>query len=236
MIYLVEAQSSYDSDLFCAVSVASALVKAAGGGEVSMSWGGEEFPGETAIDPLFTTSRVVYFAGTGDGPGVIYPSASPNVVAVGGTTLSINPVTGRFIGENTWQETGGGVSAFEPRPGYQDGIAFLVGNKRGAPDVVAEGNPYTGLWVADSLVLGPGTWYVVGGTSAATPLWAGIVNAAGNFATSTRAELQELYSGRGPYGFTDITFGNCGPYMSNVATPGWDFCSGLGSPKASPWR
>ncbi len=62
-LYLVEAQSNYDTDLYCAVSVASTLVAAAGGGEVSISWGGGEYPGETSVDPVFTTPKVVYFAG-----------------------------------------------------------------------------------------------------------------------------------------------------------------------------
>jgi hypothetical protein len=68
-----------------------------------MSWGTGEFPGETALDPMFTTPGVVYFASTGDGPGTQYPSLSPNMVAVGGTTLSWDPITGNFRFENTWQ-------------------------------------------------------------------------------------------------------------------------------------
>lgn len=229
-LYLVEAQSNYDSDLDCAVSVASALVRAAGGGQVSMSWGEGEFPGETAIDPVFTTPRVVYFASAGDGPGVIYPSASPNVVSVGGTSLSTNAFTGRFEGENTWQDTGGGPSAFETRPSYQNGISSVVGSSRGTPDVAAVANPNTGVWVLDTLVYGPGAWWIVGGTSVASPVYAGLVNAAGGFASSSRAALSQWYSGDGPFRFTDITVGNCGLYVSNVASAGWDFCSGLGSP------
>ncbi len=68
----------------------------------------------------------------------------------------MNLNTGKFESENTWQETGGGLSQFEPRPYYQDGIAFIVGLQRGVPDVSAEGNLYTGVWVLDSLVLRSG--------------------------------------------------------------------------------
>jgi kumamolisin len=227
-LYLVEAQSNYDTDLDCAVTVASSLVASAGGGEVSMSWGGTEFPEETASDPIFTTHGVVYLAATGDDPGVIYPSASPNVVAVGGTSLSTNFNTGNFEFENSWQAAGGGASAFESRPNYQDRIARLVGTQRGVPDIAADANPYTGVWVADSLVFGPGTWYIVGGTSLAAPTVAGIVNAAGSFAPSSVSELNTVY--RTPFGFNDITVGNCGPYMGSWAAPGWDFCTGVGSP------
>ena len=238
-LYLVEAQSNYDTDLFCAVTIASSLVKKAGGGEVSMSWGGGEFPQETVFDTFFTTSGVVYFAAAGDGPGVIYPSASPNVVSVGGTSLSRNPITGSFIGEINWQDGGSGPSAYESRPKYQNGIASIVGSHRGTPDVAADANPNTGVWVLDNFVApafgsnycGGFTpcWLIVGGTSVATPMWAGIVNAAGNLAASTQAELAKLY-GNSYADFTDITQGWCGPYIGYSASPGWDFCTGLGSP------
>jgi kumamolisin len=228
-LYLVEAQSNFDTDLYCAVTVASNLVAAAGGGEVSMSWGGGESPDEVTVDPIFTKRKVVYFAASGDSPGVIYPSASPNVVSVGGTSLSMNLNNGKFESENTWQEGGGGLSAYESRPFYQDIIAGTVGSQRGLPDVSADANLYTGVWVLDSLVFGPGSWYIVGGTSVATPITAGIVNAAHSFAQSSQAELLQMYLS--PFGFTDTTVGSCGPYMGYLAKPGWDFCTGLGSPR-----
>jgi subtilase family serine protease len=224
----VEAQSNSNSDLYCAVSVANRLVAAAGGGEISMSWGTAEYAAETGADALFTKPGVVYFAGTGDGPGLIYPAASLHVVAVGGTSLSANSATGAFISENSWQYGGGGPSAYELKPSYQYGIAGIAGNQRHTPDVAADANPFTGVWVLDTLVSGPGTWYVVGGTSLATPLLAGIVNAAGNFAASSAAELATIYTNAG---FTDIKVGNCGPYMGTFAKTGWDFCTGMGSPK-----
>ncbi len=109
-IYLVEAASNSNSDLFAAVAVASTLVKAAGGGEVSMSWSGAEYAGEKLADAIFKTPGVVYFASTGDAPGVGYPSTSPNVVAAGGTTLSMNLSTGGFRQSFAWPDTGGGPS------------------------------------------------------------------------------------------------------------------------------
>jgi subtilase family serine protease len=229
-LYLVEAQSNSLADLDCAVTVASSLVSGAGGGEVSMSWGSGEFSSETTMDSLFTTPNVVYFASAGDGPGALYPSASPNVVSVGGTSLSFNGSSSNFRFENTWQDTGGGPSSYEPRPSYQASITILVGGaQRGTPDVAADANPYTGVWVLDTLGCS-GCWYIVGGTSASSPMWAGIVNAAGSFSASTSAELAKLYAD--PSGdFTDITIGSCGPYMGQIAALGWDYCSGLGSPK-----
>jgi kumamolisin len=229
-LFLVEAQSNSLADLLCAVSLASGLVHATGGGQVSMSFGGSEFPGELAYDAVFTAPSVVYFASAGDRPGVSYPSASPNVISVGGTTLSFDATSGSFEKENTSQGTGGGRSLYESRPSYQDGIANLVGTQRGTPDVASDANPYTGVWVFNSLTTGTPAWYIVGGTSVSAPTWAGIVNAAGGFAASSQAELTKLYSDP-PGDFTDITRGPCGPYMGNAAVADWDVCSGLGSPK-----
>jgi len=228
-LYLVEAQSNLNLDLYCAVTVASQLVAKAGGGEVNMSWGGGEFPLETTVDPIFTTHNVVYLAASGDSAGVLYPAASPNVVSVGGTAPSMSIFTGKFQGEAAWQNGGGGPSAYESRPAYQNGIGFLVGNSRAVPDVSAIGATYTDSWVLDTLVYGPGSWYAVYGTSVAVTNMTGIVNAAHSFAPSSWAELTRMYAS--PFGFNDITSGNCGPYASFLATFGWDFCTGLGSPR-----
>lgn len=234
-IYLVEAQTNGLLDLFCAASIAGNLVGAAGGGEVSMSWGSPEFSVEALADPVFTVPGVVYFASSGDVPGSMYPSASPNVVSVGGTTLSRDPVSGNFLNENVWQVAGGGPSAFEPLPGYQGGVLRLT-NVRGTPDVAADANPTSGVFVLDNFngtttpcTGPPPCWYIVGGTSLASPLWAGIVNASNTFAASTSAEQTQIY-GSNP-NLTDVTLGSCGVYMGYFATPGWDFCSGNGSPK-----
>jgi subtilase family serine protease len=171
---------------------------------------------------------VVYFASTGDGPGVIYPSASPNVVAVGGTTLSRNPSSGDFLFESAWNSTGGGVSAFEAIPSYQKGVGKVVGTHRGVPDVAAAADPNSGLWVWDS---GNGGWYIVGGTSAASPIWAGIVSAAGNRFGSSTAELAYIYKSRANKAdYTDIRSGVCGVWNGNLTLTGYDLCTGVGSP------
>ena len=235
-LYLVEAQSESLPDLLCAVSVASNLVAQARGGEVSMSWGYSEpasfsaqYPMQTSMDPVFTKHGVVYFAAAGDGPGTLWPSTSPNVVSAGGTTLSTDATTGNFLLEDAWQDAGGGPSIVEPRPDYQNGIAYLVGKQRGTPDVAAVANPNTGVWIYNSTYFGYGAWGIVGGTSVASPVIAGIVNAAGSFSASSHDELGKIYSN--PRGFTDTVFGNCGIYIGNFATLGWDFCTGWGSPR-----
>jgi subtilase family serine protease len=237
-LYLVEAQSDYFVDLLCGVSVASNLVAKAGGGQVSMSWGGSEpacfgitscvLP-QTSMDPVFTVPGVVYFAAAGDTPGTLWPSTSPNVVSAGGTTLSTNATSGAFEVETTWQDGGGGPSSVESRPAYQNGIAFIVGAYRGTPDIAGIANPYTGVWVYNTTLQPPYVWWIVGGTSVSTPVNAGIRNAEGSFASSSYAWLSKLYAE--PFGLTDITLGNCGLYIGYSATFGWDFCTGWGSPR-----
>jgi subtilase family serine protease len=186
-----------------------------------MSWGGSEFSFETFYDSYFAQQGVVYFAAAGDSPGVSWPSTSPNVLSVGGTSISRDPTSGNFQAEVTWQSGGGGPSLYERRPGYQNGILGIVGNQRGTPDVAADANPSTGVWVYASPY-----WYIVGGTSVSTPVWAGIVNTAGHSYPSS-TEFAVLY---GDQGTMDITAGTCGPNQGYLAQLGWDFCSGFGSP------
>jgi subtilase family serine protease len=233
-IYLVEAASNSNSDLFSAVAKAISLVQAAGGGEVSMSWGGGEYSGETQYDSKFTGANVVFFASSGDSEGTIYPAVSPNVVAVGGTTIARNPSTLAFENEVTWEDTGGGYSAYEARPSFQSGIATTVGAHRGVPDVAAVGNPRTGVWVYESFDnTMSGTlyaWNILGGTSVASPVWAGIANRAGHFSASTLAEETLIYANMKTAGaFRDVTSGTCGYYEGYLAVSGWDPCSGNGA-------
>ena len=246
-IYLVEAASSYYSDLLPAVQVAGNLIACGkttacpkwskGKGEISMSWGGSEFPQETSLDGFFTTPNVVYVAAAGDSPGTIYPCVSPNIVCAGGTTDSRSLETGDLIAQIAWSDAGGGASLYEPIPSWQASNRFIarqLNGSRGAPDMAADSNPITGVWVWDTFPVEgyePG-WYIVGGTSAATPIIAGVINSAGNFASSSAAELSRLYvsNGLGTPGFTDIVYGACNYYSASYSQFGWDLCTGLGAP------
>lgn len=252
MIYLVEANSNSFGDLLNAVVAAKHLVRcgqtttcsaqALGKGEVSMSWGGQEFPEETQLDGYFTGDGVVYVASSGDAAGVIYPSASPKVLSAGGTSTARSLTTGDLIREIAWSDAGGGASQFEPRPSYQDGIASYTGPYRGTPDISSDANPNTGVWVYNSNPYEGQTgspWWIVGGTSVSAPTIAGILNAAatasGHFASSTAAELTEVYEKTSPQDpdddFWDITYGACNYYSGTFSGPGYDYCTGVGSPK-----
>ena len=161
-ILLVEASSSSDFDLLAAVNYARSQPNVVA---VSMSWGGGEFSGETTYDSYFVYSGVTFFASSGDnGAGVIWPSSSPNVVAVGGTTLNLNS-DGSFSSETAWSGSGGGVSSQETEPAYQVayGVSGTSGH-RGVPDVSYNADPNTGVLVYDSTPYNGQTgWWTVGG-------------------------------------------------------------------------
>lgn len=236
-IVVVFAQSLNLTDLLAAEDCASKQVAKAGGGEISNSWGGSEFSGETSYDSHFATSGIVYFASTGDTSGTEWPSVSPNVVAAGGTTIGrVNSGSnlGNFLFEAAWEDGGGGVSQFESRPTYQSPLP--ASPHRQVPDVSADSNPNTGVWVFDNNpILGSG-WFVVGGTSASAPLWAGIVNAAGHFASSSSAELTTIYTAYAnattyAADYNDISKGFCNFYDGTLAGSKYDLCTGVGSPK-----
>jgi len=227
-IILVEAASNSYTDLLQAVNIASQRVAAEGGGQVVMGWGGSEFASETTLDSSFTTPTVVYVAASGDDPEPIWPSTSPNVVSTGGTTLRRNPTTGKLLEEVPWDLSSGGPSAYESRPSHQDAISATVGNFRGTPDVAFISNPVTGVWVLDS---NQGGWQIVGGTSVSAAGFAGIINLAGNFYSSSAAELAVIYANLGnTAAYHDIRWGYNGAYGGYTAVRGWDYCAGVGAP------
>jgi subtilase family serine protease len=241
-IVLVEASSDSLQALFGAVSYASNLP---GVGVVSMSWGASEFSGESNYDSLFTTpgghTNVTYLAASGDygaSSGVMYPSASPNVLAVGGTTLTLS-ASGSYSSESAWSGSTGGFSSFESEPSYQAATLQSVGLSAGAravPDVSLDADPNTGYSVYDSVPYdGQSGWFDVGGTSGATPAWAGLVAIAdqglaisGRGTLSTSELLNDLYS-LPSSDFHDVTSGSNG----YSATTGYDLATGLGTPKAN---
>jgi kumamolisin len=231
-VVLVEAASNSFANLFAAVDVATAQVTTAGGkGEVSMSWSGGEFSTEASNDGHFQNTNVVYFASSGDTGGVNgYPSVSPFVVSAGGTTINRSPANpnGIFTSETAWSGSGGGPSAFEPKPSYQSGVAGTDATHRSAPDFSFDANPNTGVSVFDSTrCQGLSGWLVFGGTSVSSPSLAGIVNLAGHFAASSTAELTTIYANRtNTADFRDIVSGTAGSFS---AGPGYDFVTGVGS-------
>jgi hypothetical protein len=232
-ISLFEASSSGPIDLYTAAKTAAAT---AGVSVVSMSWGGAEFSYESVYDSYFTTpsghSGVTFLASTGDsGAPAEYPAFSPNVLAVGGTTLTLNS-NGTYVSESAWARGGGGISQYESQPAFQNGkVNGTSSSFRTAPDVSMDAS--SSVAVLDSYNSG---WTTVAGTSLSCPMWAGLIaiadqglalNGVGPLdgGTQTLPTLYNLPSSD----FHDITTGNNG----FPATTGYDLATGLGTPVAN---
>jgi subtilase family serine protease len=234
-IVLVEAASNRFGDLMQAVD--AAVNPALGNARVvSMSWGGNEFSSQWTYDNHFTVPGVVFTASSGDnGNGVEYPAASPYVVAVGGTTLSVD-ASGNYLGETAWAGSGGGISSVASEPSYQS--SAQSSGQRGVPDVAYDGDPNTGFPVYDSVrYSGQTGWFQVGGTSAGAPQWAALIAIAnslrGGLGKATIGGGHSLLYNAPADNFHDITSGtngSCGAVCT--ASSHYDFVTGLGSPKA----
>jgi pseudomonalisin len=152
-------------------------------------------------------------------PGTNYPAASPFAMGVGGTT-----VLGPGPNEIAWYAGGGGITFFESAPAYQSsaGGSFL-GVNRGVPDVSLDADPNSGYRVIVN-----GTEETIGGTSASAPSWQGIwARAQGAHGGSLGFAGPVIYNTVPASAFNDITIGAIGFY---VATPGWDYATGRGTP------
>jgi kumamolisin len=225
---------------------------------VSISWGGSEDSWsrqslsalDTAIADAAVLGTTVCVAagdnGSSDDPnsqtGVHcdFPASSPHALACGGTKLVGDVSTFTITSEVVWNELahnegagGGGVSdVFTSLPAWQQtaGVPEATGVAspgRGVPDVAGNADPLTGY-----LVVVDGQQQPIGGTSAVAPLWAGLIARLAQATGKKFGLLQPLiYAGVTPgaaaEGFNDIVAGNNGAYK---AVPGWDACTGLGSP------
>lgn len=225
---------------------------------ISISWGAAEptWTGQAMdqFDQAFQAASLIGVTvccaagdnGSGDGaadgqPHVDFPASSPHVLACGGTTLVAAAGAGGGIARETvWNAgpasaTGGGVSAHFPTPLYQQHLTLpgagpqtappLAG--RGVPDVAGNADPATGYEVRVD-----GQDSVIGGTSAVAPLWAGLLACLNQRLGKPVGFLNPLLYGSlaGRAGLRDITSGTNGAF---AAAPGWDACTGWGSPNGS---
>jgi kumamolisin len=217
---------------------------------ISISWGGPESSwtqqSMTALDAACQSAAALGITitvaagdnGSSDGAtgnNVDFPASSPHVLACGGTTLVASGAT--IASETVWNETannegatGGGVSNVFPLPSYQANANVppptTSSGGRGVPDVAGDADPTTGYSVRVD-----GQNEVIGGTSAVAPLWAGLVAVANQQLGKQVGFIQPaIYAAKAASAFRDITVGNNGAFS---AGPGWDACTGLGSPVAS---
>ena len=218
---------------------------------VSISWGGPESSwtqqAMTSMDEAFQSAAAmgvtVCVAAGDDGSTdgvtdglnhVDFPASSPNVLACGGTKLSSSD--NAITGETVWNElasnegaTGGGISdVFSPVPSWQAGAKVPPSANpsqnvgRGVPDVAGDADPTTGY-----VTLVDGQSGVIGGTSAVAPLWAALIALINESIGKPVGLVNPLLYQNPNSDFHGITSGNNGAYS---AGPGWNPCTGLGSP------
>jgi subtilase family serine protease len=249
-IILVEANSQSLSDLMASAATAASQP---GVSVVSMSWGFAEGQAvfaadEAAYDSVLNVPGVTFVASTGDygASDPEYPAFSPNVVAVGGTSLTLN-TDNSYNSETGWGYysssvgasigSGGGISLYETEPSYQQGVQSL--GMRTTPDVSLVADPATGAWIADSYNLDPSNPFeVVGGTSLSAPAWAGLlaivnqgraaIGAAALNSTGPTEAQQALYS-LPQSAYNTVASGSNG-YSAGA---GYNLVTGLGTPVAN---
>jgi subtilase family serine protease len=235
-ILLVEANTSSLNDLLAAVDYAR---NQPGVSVVSMSWGGKDFSGEANYDSQFTTpsghAGITFVAASGDGGSSgapAFPSVSPNVLAVGGTILQADS-SGTWSSETGWAGSGGGISVYEARPGYQNGVVTQSSTGRTTPDVAYNAAMPMGIY--DSF--GYSGWTSVGGTSAGAPQWAALIAIADQGRALAGQSSLDGFSQTLPKlyqlpqsDFHDITSGSNGSYSAGA---GYDLVTGRGSAYAN---
>ncbi|MBV8223680.1 MAG: S8/S53 family peptidase, partial [Verrucomicrobia bacterium] len=174
--------------------------------------------------------------GPGDTSGPLQvesPASDPSVTAVGGTSLYLNASTGARVSEPAWYYGGGGQSAVFARPDWQTGVDMPAGTGRLVPDVASVADPNTGAYLYLN-----GSLQAVGGTSWSAPCWAGYsarINqgrAAHNLSSLglLAPRIYGLNPISGKSDFFDVSVGNNGYYN---AGPGFDLCTGLGTPNVA---
>ena len=222
-IVLVEAENNGINNLYPAV--ATAAQAKLGAAVISDSWAGEEYSGETSEDHYFEHPGIPVLFGSGDsGYRVEYPAASAAVVAVGGTSLK-KSAGARGWSESAWSGAGSGCSQYESKPAWERDEGC---SKRTVADVSAVADPNTPVSVYDTYERSG--WLLVGGTSAATPLMAGveaqstsIFRAAGASAFPSAGQGGELFDP------TEGENGLCDTYLC-AAEVGYDGPTGWGTP------
>ncbi|MER7971224.1 S53 family peptidase [Streptomyces sp. NPDC096080] len=230
-ILLVEATSATMANLGTAVNRAVTL----GAKYVSNSYGGSESSSDTSYDSsYFNHPGVAITVSAGDsGYGAEYPAASRYVTSVGGTALATSSTT-RGWTETVWktsstEATGSGCSAYDTKPTWQTDTGCT---KRTVSDVAAVADPATGVSVYDSYGVTAG-WYTFGGTSASSPIIAGVYALAGT-PSSSSYPASFPYASAGTSALNDVTSGNNGSCSASylcTAKSGYDGPTGWGTPE-----
>lgn len=230
-IVISEAATDDIADLSNAVSTGIN----AGATIVNASFGAPEAATDWSLDGInayYNNNDVRVVAAAGDaGYGVYFPASNPDVVAVGGTTLS---VSGTKVSESVWSGTGSGCSLLFPRPSWQTVPAGTCSN-RSVVDIAAVADPATGVAVYDSTLSGTsGGWATFGGTSVSAPIITGLFALSGKTqGAAAGMGAQPLY-GAASSNFLKVTSGSngtCSPQFLCTAETGYSGPAGLGVPQ-----
>jgi hypothetical protein len=221
-IVLVEARTAFVGDLGIAVNTAAAM----GAASISNSYGLEEFAAEGPFAHFYNHPGHALTVSSGDfgfGPAQ-FPGNLATVTSVGGTTLKRAPGTQRGWSESVWSHAGSGCSAYIAKPHWQTDANCPM---RTVADVSTVAD---GLAVYDTYQV-PG-WVVVSGTSAGSPLVAGVYALAGN--TAGIGDASGLYAHAGQlYDITSGSNGFCGGDYLCTGLPGYDAPTGNGTPNGA---
>jgi subtilase family serine protease len=224
-ILLVEADDATPQNLARAEDTAAAAHPVSIGNSFGIDESNSDLFGDTSFDH---PGIAITAAAGDDGYGVEWPASSPNVIAVGGTTLSPASGPGRTWSETAWSGVSSGCSAVEPQPNWQSKVAAIrtVCSRRAVADVAAVADPDTGVAVYDTFGL-PG-WSIFGGTSVATQIISAMYGLAGGNVPPGASGLYAAPAGD----FYDVTSGSDGTCGSDLCTAGvgWDGPTGLGTP------
>ena len=241
-LVLIEMPSSMSNATLGANTLAGKM----GAGVVSMSFGSAEPGWAPSTDSYFKGAGMTYVAAAGDaGTQVLWPAVSPNVVAVGGTSLNWSGSGTRY--EAAWARSGGGLSAYEALPAWQSGVTPAGGSalvRRAVPDVAFNANPLTGQYVALTLPGAALVWGAYGGTSLATPQWAGVIAVANAMrVANSKTVLGDIHAllyksiaaVPGTYAslLGDVVDGTNGTCATCRAGVGYDLATGWGTPNAT---
>jgi subtilase family serine protease len=220
-ILLVEATDNYTPNLLAAEQYAANNAE-----YVSNSWGSPEFAGEKSDDSYFTRLGVSYFFAAGDSGGAVeWPSSSPDVTSVGGTSLTFT-AGGNLVRETAWSDGGGGCSRYETANAYQLTGGVNCAGRRATPDLALDADPRSGVSVYDSVSYEDHFgWFTIGGTSAST-----VMVAAEAAVTGADVNAEYVYANPANIPFRAITAGSNG----YPALPGYDLATGLGAWSYAP--
>ncbi len=168
-----------------------------------------------------------------------WPASDPLVTAVGGTEITLKNSTGQYGSERAWNDEtgsgGGGLSQFYTEPAWQKNLPnqAMLNGKRGLPDVAWGAAVNFAFY--HSYPGGQSGWDAIGGTSASSPQWAGLVAIADQMAGKPLGLLNPAIYQLAGKGFHDITSGNntFDGVTGYQAGPGWDLATGWGTPDAA---